>query len=287
MSGARSRAAVPTAGSAAPTASAVSGPSSGPGPLESALRRRRGEGAKLLVPYVTGGLGQDWPAVIEAVVAAGADAVEVGIPFSDPVMDGPVIQDASARALAAGATPGAIIDALGRLRPGAPTAVMTYYNLIFRGGHRRMASLLADAGVAAAILPDLPLDESEDWTAAADHFGVETVMLAAPTTSDARLVAICERSRGFVYGVGLMGVTGERSALAASASVMAKRLKAVTDKPVLIGVGISSPAQAVEACLEADGVVVGSALVRRLLDGAGPEGAAELVGRFRAALDAG
>ncbi|HUZ43730.1 MAG TPA: tryptophan synthase subunit alpha [Acidimicrobiales bacterium] len=274
-------------GAPPPAAAGVFGPSSGPGPLESALRRRRAEGAKLLVPYVTGGLGEDWPAVIEAVVAAGADAVEVGIPFSDPVIDGPVIQEASAQALAAGATPGTVIDALGRLRLGAPMAVMTYYNLIFRGGHRRMASLLAEAGVAGAILPDLPLDESEDWAAAADHFGVETVMLAAPTTSDARLAAICERSRGFVYGIGLMGVTGQRTALAASASIMAKRLKAVTDKPVLIGVGISSPAQAVEVCQEADGVAVGSALVRRLLDGGGPEGAAELVGQFRAALDAG
>ncbi|HVA43032.1 MAG TPA: tryptophan synthase subunit alpha [Acidimicrobiales bacterium] len=274
-----------SAGSAGSAAAAA--PPSGVGALEWALRRRRAAGAKLLVPYVTAGLGQDWPAVVEAVVAAGADAVEVGIPFSDPVIDGPVIQEASAKALAAGATPGGIIDALSRLRPGAPMAVMTYYNLIFRGGHRRMASLLAEAGVAGAILPDLPLDESDDWTAAADHFGVETVMLAAPTTTDARLVAICERSRGFVYGIGLMGVTGERSALAASASVMAKRLKAVTDKPVLIGVGISTPAQAVEACLEADGVAVGSALVRRLLDGGGPEGAAELVGEFRAALDAG
>ena len=257
-----------------------------PGPLETALRARRAAGHKLLVPYFTAGLG-DWTAAIEAAAAAGADALEIGIPFSDPVIDGPTIQEASARALAAGATPDGILAELARLEPGVPLAAMTYYNLIFRGGHRRMAASLVRAGVAGAIIPDLPLDEIGDWAAAADQAGVETVLLAAPTTPDERLPAICARSRGFVYGVGLMGVTGERTALAASATVMAKRLRAVTDKPVLIGVGISTPEQAVEVCAEADGVAVGSAVVRRMLGEGGPEAAAELIAAFRAALDRG
>jgi tryptophan synthase alpha chain len=256
------------------------------GALEHALRAARDRGRKVLVPYVTGGLGSQWTDVVRAVAAAGADAIEVGIPFSDPVMDGPTIQEASVRALQLGATPGGIVDAIGQLDAGVPVAVMTYYNIVFRAGHRRFARSLATHGVAAAIVPDLPLDEVHEWARAADDAGVETVLLAAPTTPDDRLVAICERTRGFVYGVGLMGVTGERDALAASAAVMGKRLKAVTDKPVLIGVGVSNVEQAVDACGEADGVVVGSALVRRLLQGGGPEDAALFVAELRAGLDA-
>ena len=136
-------------------------------------------------------------------------------------------------------------------------------------------------------MPDAPLEEMGPWTTAADKAGVETILLAAPTAPDERLPLICERSRGFVYGVGLLGVTGVRSELAASAIDIAGRLKKVTDKPVLVGVGIGTPEQAVEVSEVSDGVVVGSAIVRRMLDKAGPEGVAELVNDFRQALDAG
>ena len=254
------------------------------GGLEAALRAGRDAGRKLLVPYLTGGL-PGWTELLDPLAEAGADAIEVGIPFSDPVMDGPVIQEASERALAAGATPQGIVDDLAGHEHVVPLAVMTYYNLVFRWGHQRCADELARAGVAAAILPDLPLDEAGHWARAADRAGVETVLLAAPTTPDERLARIAERSRGFVYGVGLLGVTGERDALAATAVELARRLKEVTDKPVLIGVGISTPEQAVEACTVADGVVIGSALVRRLLEGASPTDAAALVATFRNALN--
>ncbi len=253
--------------------------------LESHLRARRDAGRKLLVPYVTGGLGSAWLDVVRAVAAAGADAIEIGIPFSDPVMDGLTIQEASRRALDLGATPSGVIHDVGTLDVGIPLVVMTYTNPVGHMGYRRFAAALDDAGIAAAILPDLPLDELDGWADAADAHEVETVLLAAPTTPDDRLVAICERSRGFVYGVSLLGVTGERASLASQASEMGRRLKAVTDKPVLLGIGISNAEQAVEAAQYGDGVIVGSALMARVLKGGGPEAAQEFVAGLRAALD--
>lgn len=258
-----------------------------PGFLEAHLRERRSTGSKLLVPYVTGGLGPRWTEVLEAMEAAGADAIEVGIPFSDPVMDGPTIQEASQRALDDGATPVGILDALGSLDVHVPLVAMTYYNIVYRAGHRRFAHSLASNGVSGAIVPDVPLEELEPWAGGAASEGVETVLLAAPVTPDDRLAQICERSEGFVYGVSVMGITGERQSLAASAGLMAKRLKAFTDKPVLLGFGVSTPAQAVEACAEADGVIVASALMRLLVDGASPEEIGDTVAGFRAALDRG
>jgi tryptophan synthase alpha chain len=256
-----------------------------PGPIEAGLRAKRDAGHKLLVPYVTGGLGPDWLDAVRAVASAGADVVEIGLPFSDPVMDGPVIQLASSRALAAGATPESILDKLRGLDAPVPLVIMTYANVVFHPGPMQFARALAAAGVAGAIVPDLPVDELAEWADAADEAGIETVLLAAPTTPEDRLTVICERSRGFVYGVALMGVTGERTALAASAATMGERLKACTDKPVLLGVGVSDPTQAAEAAAHADGVIVGSALVRRLLEGEGPQGAAAFVTSLRQGLD--
>lgn len=255
--------------------------------LEASLRGSRAAGNKLLVPYVTGGLGDDWIYAVEAAAHAGADAIEVGLPFSDPIMDGPVIQQASVRALKAGATPLGIISALRTADVGeVPLVVMTYYNLVFRAGHRRMANSLAEAGIAGAIVPDLPVDEVDPWREEAIAAGLDAVLLAAPTTGEDRLRAITSKASGFVYAVGVMGVTGERRALAPSAIRLAARCKEATDLPVLVGVGVSTPEQAVEASAVADGVVVGSAIVRRLLEGEGPAGVEELMSSFRRALDA-
>ncbi len=258
----------------------------GTGELEKWLRAGRDAGRKLLVAYVTGGMTPDWLEVVQAISAAGADAVEIGIPFSDPMIDGPTIQRASVMALEGGATPVSILASLRRADLSVPVAVMTYYNLVFRAGHRRFASSLAESGVAGAIVPDLPLEEAGPWCDEADGAGVETVLLVAPSTPDERAERICARSRGFVYGVGLMWVTGERAQVAASAAGVARRLKKMTDLPVCIGIGVSTVAQATEVCAEADGVVVGSALVRRLIDGAGPAGAAEFVAELRSGIDA-
>jgi tryptophan synthase alpha chain len=254
-----------------------------PGAMESHFRGRMAEGRKLLVPYVTGGLA-NWKEAIRVAAACGADAIEVGIPFSDPVMDGPVIQEASQRSLDAGSTPRSIVTEIATLDIGIPVAVMLYYNTVFRMGHERFAALLADNGVAAAIVPDLPLEESDPWTHAADVSGVETVMLAAPTAPDDRLPRIAARARGFVYAVGLLGITGERDALAATATSIARRVKSVTDKPVLIGVGVSNAEQAKEACKVADGVVQGASVVRRLMEG-GPDMVGEYITEVRKAID--
>jgi len=254
------------------------------GRLESELRAKRAAGRKLLVPYITGGY-PGWEDAIRASAANGADAIEIGIPFSDPVMDGPVIQQASQAALDGGATPLSVLEAVPTLDVEVPLLVMTYYNLVHHDGHRRFAHRLVQAGVAGCILPDLPLEESEPWCRAADHEGVETVMLAAPTAPDERLPRIAARARGFVYSVGLLGVTGERQSLAASATALAARLKAITDVPVLVGVGVSNAEQAYEASRIADGVIQGASVVRRLMD-EGADSVGAYVAEVRSALDA-
>ncbi|MGH9089272.1 MAG: tryptophan synthase subunit alpha [Acidimicrobiales bacterium] len=255
------------------------------GGMAAALRARRDAGAKLLVPYLVAGMTEDWVEVLQAVAAAGADAVEVGIPFSDPMMDGPVIQEASLLALQRGTTPAAVVDAVAEAGVEVPIAVMTYYNLVFRTGHRRMARSLAEAGIGGAIVPDLPLEELGPWAVEADEAGVATILLVAPSSPAERVRRICERSRGFVYAVARMGVTGERVSLGSSTTDVVLRVQAATDIPVCAGVGISTPAQAVEACRTADGVIVGSAIVRRLLEHGGPDAAAALVVDLRDALD--
>lgn len=253
------------------------------GRIETEFRAKRAAGRKLLVPYITGGY-PGWKDAIRACAANGADLVEIGIPFSDPVMDGPVIQEASQAALDGGATPAAILDEVPDLDVEIPLAVMTYYNLVHHPGPARFASDLARAGIAGAILPDLALEESGPWCEAADEAGVETIMLAAPTAPDERLPRVAARSRGFVYSVGLLGVTGERQSLAATASELAGRVKAISDIPVLVGVGVSNAAQAYEASRVADGVIQGASVVRRLME-SGPDAVGDYVAEVRAAID--
>jgi len=255
--------------------------------LEAHLRSQRDAGRKLLVPYVTGGLGADWLDVVRACAASGADAMEVGIPFSDPVMDGPTIQAASERALREGTDLDQLLDGLHDVDAGVPLVAMTYVNLVFHKGYERFAAEAVRAGVSGVILPDLPLEELGEWEPHAVAAGLETVQLASPLTPDDRLATLCRRSKGYVYGVNLLGVTGERAAVNDTAVVLAKRLKASTDLPVLMGFGISTPEQAAELAQHADGVIVGSVLMRMRLDGASPEDIGAFVASLRAALDAG
>jgi tryptophan synthase alpha chain len=253
--------------------------------LEKGLRSCREQGRKLLIPYLMGGMTDDWTHSLAAVIAAGADAVEVGIPFSDPMMDGPVIQEAGLRALQRDTVPDEVLDGIARAEAPVPIAVMTYYNLVFRAGHKRMARSMAGAGVSGAIVVDLSIEEIGSWATEADAAGIDTVLLVAPSSPPDRVERICARARGFVYAVARMGVTGERVDMGSDVTKVVERIRDCTDMPVCVGVGVSTPDQAARVCEVADGVVVGSALVRRLLEGQGPDGAAAFIGSFREAID--
>ena len=253
--------------------------------LEQTLTELRSAGRKLVVPYITGGFPANWPELISGLANAGSDAIEVGIPFSDPVMDGPTIQESSSKALEAGITPEQILAEVGKLESSVPLVAMTYYNICFQMGHQEFAQGLSQAGFSGAILPDLALEESADWREQANANSIDSILLAAPTSTDERLAEIVEASSGFVYAVGLVGTTGERSSLADSAIQIAKRVKQVTDKPVLVGVGISTPEQAKQVSEVADGVIIGSAIIRTMLETGSINGAIELVGEIREALN--
>ena len=235
--------------------------------LGAVLGGRKRDGVCSFVPYVTGGLSGVDAHLLHALEGAGADAIEVGIPFSDPVMDGPVIQEASRRAIEVGAGPSSVLGTVRQARLGVPVAVMTYANPVCHAGHASFLAACVDAGVSGVIVPDLPVDEAADWVAACAEASVSTVFIAAPDTPDARLRAIADASGGFLYCVATYGVTGARDRLPETALELTRRLRPVTDLPLLIGVGITDPAQAAQARAFADGVVVGSALVQPLLEG--------------------
>lgn len=233
------------------------------------------------MPYVTGGLPGVDADLLRGLADAGADAIEVGIPFSDPVMDGPVIQEASHRALRSGARLEAVVSEIAEAAIDVPVVVMTYVNPVLALGFDRFLEVV-DGVVSGAIIPDLPVDEADGWLAAASR-GFATVFLAAPGTSKERLGRVAGTSRGFVYCVSTYGVTGARTSLDQTAAGLVADLRPLTDTPLLVGVGIGTPAAAAAACRFADGVVVGSALVRPLLDGDRDEMLA-IAKRFRSAI---
>ena len=232
--------------------------------------RCREEGRAALIGYLPVG----FPSVdvsIEAMVAmveAGVDAVEVGIPYTDPGMDGPVIQAAVDAALRAGSR---VADAFSAVRAvagtGAAALVMGYWNPIERQGADRFAAALSEAGGAGAITPDLIPEEAGAWVDAARRHGLDTVFLVAPSSTDARIEVVGRVARGFVYAASTMGVTGTRAAVGSRAEDLVARTRRLTDLPVAVGLGVSDGAQAAEVARFADGVIVGSALVRALGDG--------------------
>ena len=241
-----------------------------------------------LMPYLMGGFPtlDGSRAIGEAYAEGGADLVELGVPFSDPLADGPVIHAAGTQALEAGATVHGVLEVGRALTESVPVVLMIYANLVLARGAERFAADLAERGISGLIVPDLPLEEAGDVLAACDAAGVALVALVAPTTPAKRLAAIGASARGFVYTVSVTGTTGERQGLSDDLPGILARTKANTDVPVALGFGIGTPeAAAAAADAGADGVIVGSRLVRAAAEAAEPAGAVrELVGRFADAL---
>lgn len=251
--------------------------------VEQAIRAANDEGRAALIMYLPAGYPDmdGSQAALEAAVEGGADVLEVGFPYSDPLMDGPAIQAANQVALDAGYTPADDFAMCGRLtaRIDVPAVVMTYYNIAWHyGGVERLddfAAACVKAGLAGAILPDLPAVESGPWVEMAAADGLETVFLTSPTSTEDRIRAVAEASTGFIYATSTMGVTGVRESLSDRARPLVERIRAVTDKPVCVGIGVTTPDHAREVASFADGVIVGSAAVKALGEG-GPAAVRDL-----------
>jgi tryptophan synthase alpha chain len=243
-----------------------------------------------LMPYVMGGFPTvaDSLRIGRACVQAGADLIELGMPYSDPLADGPVIHDAGTRALAAGANVAGVLEVARELAASVPVALMCYANMVFAPGVEAFVERLARTGACGMIVPDLPQGEALEVLEACDAHGIALIPLVAPTTTDERLEKIGARARGFLYTVSVVGTTGERSRLGADLAHTIARAKAATRVPVAIGFGISTPEQAREAAeAGADGVIVGTRLVRAAGEAGDPaQAVAELVGGLAAGLAA-
>ncbi|HUQ00160.1 MAG TPA: tryptophan synthase subunit alpha [Aeromicrobium sp.] len=253
--------------------------------LDDLFARTRAENRAALVGYLPAGFPDKHTSIaaIEAMIEGGVDLVEVGLPYSDPVMDGPVIQAAAEKALAAGTRIGDVFDVVRASAAGAPTVVMTYWNPVERYGVDRFAGDLAAAGGAGLITPDLVPDEADEWLKASESHGLDRVFLVAPSSTDDRIAYTADAASGFIYATAVMGVTGARESTSSAAPALVERIRAKSGKPVGVGLGVSNGAQAAEVAAYADAVIVGSALVRALGDG-GVEAVRNLAQELRAGV---
>lgn len=257
--------------------------------IAQAFEAARDEGRAALMPYMMGGFPdlEASMAVADAYAEAGADLVELGVPFSDPLADGPVIHAAGTRALAAGATLESVLDIGGRLADRVPFVPMVYANMALARGAREFAAMLAGAGASGAIIPDLPLGEADELGDALGEAGIAPVRLVAPTTPAGRRRRICERAAGFVYVVSDTRVTGERDDVPAGLTDLVAAVRAESAVPVAVGFGIGTPEQAAAVGRIADGVIVGTRLVRAVAEADGPADSGAAVSEFiRAAREA-
>ena len=252
-----------------------------------ALREQR---RKALVAYFTAGYpdGDTFDDLVRAAVDAGADIIEVGIPFSDPIADGPIIQASSGAALKNGMTLPRALEAISRLRSGVrvPIVVMSYINPILNMGVDVFARDAVQAGVSGIVLPDVSFEESHSLRPALSHAGLAYVDLVAPTSGEARVQVIARASQGFVYAVSMTGVTGARTASLADASGLVEQVRAATDTPVYVGFGVSTPDAASEIARVADGVIIGSRLMQLAAEGAAAARVADFLASVRQQLDA-
>jgi tryptophan synthase alpha chain len=236
--------------------------------LVNAFAAAREDGRAALIGYLPAGFpGPDLAVdLIAAMVEGGVDIIEVGLPYSDPLMDGPDIQAAVAAALAAGTTTDVVLDTVAQVaRTGAVPLIMSYWNPIEQYGLERFAQRMAAAGGKGVITPDLTPEESGPWISATTDHSLDRVFLAAPSSTDARIAQVASVTSGFLYAASTMGVTGGRSAVSSAAPDLVRRCRALTDLPIGVGIGISTGAQAAEVAAYADGVIVGSAFVKRIL----------------------
>jgi tryptophan synthase alpha chain len=252
--------------------------------LEATFARLRARGERALVPYFTAGdpsLADTCRLVIEA-ERRGADVVELGVPFSDPLADGPVIQRAAMRALAAGTTVPRLFEAVRTLRKDVslPLVLLTYYNPVLAFGLQAFARTAADVGVDGVIVADLPPEEADPLATEAEAAGLDLIHMLAPTSTLKRVRLIARRSRGFIYVVSLTGVTGERQEIPPDLAAQIRTLRLVTTKPICVGFGISTPEHVAAIGRLADGAAVGSAIVRLVEERAGSPTLVEDVGRF-------
>jgi tryptophan synthase alpha chain len=270
----------PQAPAAGPAAAAA------PDRLADAFARARREGRAALVGYLPAGFPtvDGSIAAMHAMIDGGIDVLEIGLPYSDPLMDGPTIQEAVDVALSRGARTVEVLHVVSAVASAVPTLVMTYWNPVERYGTTRFATDLAAAGGVGAITPDLVPEEAGEWIAAAAATGLDPVFLVAPSSSDERIRGVGSVNRGFVYAASTMGVTGVRSAIGNRAVELVARVRPLTDLPVAVGLGVSTGEQAAEVAGYADGVIVGSAFVRALLDAPDADAGIEAVRALAAEL---
>ena len=250
----------------------------------------RAEGRAALVGYLPAGFPSVQGSIdaMTAMVEGGCDLIEVGYPYSDPLMDGPVIQRAAEASLAAGTRAPDVIDTVAAVaKAGAPTVVMSYWNPIEAYGVDRFAADLSAAGGSGVITPDLIPDEAASWIAASQASGLDRIFLVAPSSTDARLASTAAATSGFVYAASTMGVTGERASVGGAAAALVARVRSVTELPICVGLGVSSGKQAAEIAGFADGVIVGSAFVRAMLDASDVAAGVDAVRALASELSAG